>query len=170
MSNKKLTASSFVSGLGNDICCPFFDRRTGQLHIVRQNTGAILTVDSVGNTQTKYNTGGQPSGGMYSSDGILYVTDFGHSSVLAFTADGRQECVVGVYEDRPLKGPNSRVIVDGEVFFSDSGSFGETGLHNPSGSIFTISNSASGQILKPVSFGNLAYPSGIAVTRDKRFM
>lgn len=169
MSNKRITAKEFVSGLGNDICSPFFDEN-GTLHIIRQNTGAILTVDSVGNAQSKVNTGGQPSNATYSPDGILYVTDFGHAAVLAYTPDGRQECVVGVYEDRPLRGPNSLTIVNGDIFFTDSGVFGETGLHSPTGSVFTISNSPSGQILKPISLGNLAYPAGIAVTRDRKFM
>ena len=47
---------------------------------------------------------------------------------------------------------------------------GETGLHSPTGSVFTIANSPSGQILRPISLNNLAYPSGIAVTRVRKFM
>jgi sugar lactone lactonase YvrE len=167
--SKKLSATTFVSGVGNDVCSPFFDEN-GSLHIIRQNSGAIMILDNVGNTETKYNTGGQPSSATYSSDGVLYLTDFGHAAVLAYTLEGRQECVVGVYEDRPLKGPNSIAIVDGDIFFTDSGAFGETGIHSPTGSIFTISNSPNGQILKPISLGTLAYPSGIAVSRDKKFM
>jgi sugar lactone lactonase YvrE len=166
---KKIVANTFVSGLGNDICSPFFDEN-GVLHVIRQNTGGIMTLDGVGNAQTKYNTGGQPSSATYSPDGVLYLTDFGHAAVLAYTPDGRQECVVGVYEDRPLKGPNSVAIVDGDIFFTDSGAFGETGIHSPTGSLFTISNSPSGQILKPISLGNLAYPAGIAISKDKKFM
>jgi len=78
--------------------------------------------------------------------------------------------IVGVYEDKPLKGPNSIFINNGDIYFTDSGSFGETGLHSATGSLFTISNSPSGQILKPISLGNLAYPAGIAVTADGKFM
>lgn len=167
--SKKLSATLFVSGLGNDVCNPFFDR-LGKLHIIRQNVGTILTVDNVGNSQMVVNTGGQPSYATYNEDGSLYVCDFGHSAVLAFTKDGQQELVVGVYEDKPLRGPNSISIVDDDIFFTDSGAFGETGLHNPSGSVFAISNSPSGQVLKPISLGNLAYPSGIAVSRDKKFV
>jgi sugar lactone lactonase YvrE len=167
--SKKLSATLFVSGLGNDICNPFFDR-VNKLHIVRQNAGSILTVDNVGNSQMVVNTGGQPNYGTYNEDGSMYVCDFGHSSVLAFTNDGQQEVVVGVYEDKPLRGPNSIAIVDEDIFFTDSGTFGETGLHNPAGSIFAICNSPSGQVLKPIALGNLAFPSGIAVTRDKKFI
>ena len=43
---------------------------------------------------------------------------------------GEQEVIVGVYEDKPLKGPNS-IIQDykGNIYFTDSGPQGETGLN-----------------------------------------
>jgi hypothetical protein len=40
----------------------------------------------------------------------------------------------------------------------------------PDGSLFVISNSPSGQILKPISLRNLAGPTGIAVSPDGKFM
>jgi len=168
-SSKKLHATTFVSGLGNDICSPFFDSQ-GKLNIIRQNTGSIMSVDSVGNARNIMNTAGQPSFAIYNSEDMLYVADFGHCAVLALTPQGDQDVIVGVYEDKPLKGPNIIAVADGDIFFTDSGAFGETGLHSPTGSIFTIANSPSGQVLKPVSLGNLAYPSGIAVTKDKKFI
>jgi sugar lactone lactonase YvrE len=166
---KKISATLFVSGIGNDICNPFFDAN-GRLHIIRQNLGSIQTVDNVGNTQTLFNTGGQPSYAIYNSQQVLYVADFGHSAILAFTKDGQQEMVVGIYEDKPLKGPNSIAMIDTEIFFTDSGSLGDTGLQTPIGSIFMIGNSPAGQVLKPIALQSLAYPAGIAVTSDKRFM
>lgn len=162
-------ATVFVSGIGNDLCCPFFGAN-GKLHAIRQNSGSIITIDNVGNTQTTVSTGGQPSGAVFAGDGSLYVSDFGHSAVLSVQPDGQQDLVVGVYEDKPLKGPHSMCIAKGDIFFSDSGSFGETGLHNRTGSLFTISSSPSGQILKPIALETLAYPTGIAVTQDGKFM
>ena len=47
---------------------------------------------------------------------------------------------------------------------------GETGLQSPEGSLFVISNGPTGQILKPISLGNLAGPTGIAVSSDGMFM
>lgn len=167
MANKK--ASVFISGIGNDICSPFFDE-SGKLCVVRQNSGCIITVNSVGNTKNLCSTGGQPSSAIYNNAGVLYVADFGHSAILAVQKDGQQELVVGVYEDKPLRGPNCITMVNGDIFFTDSGIFGETGLHSPTGSIFTITNSPSGQILKPISLGNLAHPTGIVVTPDGKFM
>ena len=165
----QLKSTVFVSGIGNDICCPFFGPN-GKLHAVRQNVGSIITIDGVGNTQVVCSTGGQPSGAVYTSDGVLYVSDFGHSAILSVQSDGQQDLVVGVYEDKPLKGPNSINITNGDIFFTDSGSFGETGLHARAGSLFTISSSPSGQILKPIALETLAYPSGITVTNDGKFM
>lgn len=162
-------ATVFVSGIGNDLCCPFFGTN-GKLHAIRQNAGNIITIDNVGNAQVVCSTGGQPSGAVFSSDGALYVSDFGHSAVLSVQSDGQQDLVVGVYEDKPLKGPNSVQISKGDIFFTDSGSFGETGLHNRGGSLFTISSSPSGQILKPLALETLAYPTGIAVSHDGKFM
>ena len=102
--------------------------------------------------------------------GVLYVADFGHAGILAVRKDGNQELVVGVYEDKPLKGPNSIYLSNGDIFFTDSGTFGETGLQSATGSLFAISNSPSGKILKPISLANLAYPSGVAVSSDGKFM
>jgi len=169
MSHLNKKAAVFISGIGNDICSPFFDD-SGKLNIVYQNSGSIKKINSVGNTQHVCNTNGHPSGACYSSDGVLYVADFGHAAILAVRKDGHQELVVGVYEDKPLKGPNSIYINNGDIYFTDSGTFGETGLHSATGSLFTISNSPSGQILKPISLGNLAYPAGIAVSADGKFI
>ena len=159
----------FVSNIGSDLCSPFFSPQ-GKLHAVRQNAGNIISIDNVGNAQVVCSTGGQPSGAVFTNDGTLYVSDFGHSAVLSVQAEGQQDLVVGVYEDKPLKGPNSIQIAKGDIFFTDSGSFGETGLHNRSGSLFTISNSPSGQILKPLALETLAYPSGVAVSPDGKFV
>eukprot|EP01038_Epipyxis_sp_PR26KG_P010071 gene10071-13533_t len=160
-------AANFFSGLGNDICSPFFNNE-GVLHAIFQSSGLVKTI--LPEPAIAYNTGGQPSGAVFSSDGVLYLADFGHSGILAVHSDNQQEIVVGVYEDKPLKGPSSVNISNGDIFFTDSGSFGETGLHAPNGSLFTISNSPSGQILKPISLNNLAYPSAVIVSHDGKFI
>ena len=64
--NKK--AAILITGIGNDICSPFFDDG-GKLNIVYQNSGSIKKINSVGNTQNVCNTNGHPSGACYGSDG-----------------------------------------------------------------------------------------------------
>ena len=166
----KVNATIYLSNIGDDICCPFFDRH-GNLHAVLQNSGVIVRMDSAtGKMQTIHNTSGQPSGAVFDSSGSIYAADFGHSAVLSIQPDGSQDPVVAIYEDRPFKGPHS-IAVDktGSVFFTDSGPVGETGLSSPTGSVFCIVNSPSGgQMLKPISLGNLAYPAGVAV--DGKFI
>jgi hypothetical protein len=137
-------ATLLVSGLGGDICSPFFNS-SGQLHVLRQNSGAVMSVSSAGAVKTITNTGGQPSGAIFSSNNDhIYVSDLGHGAILAVQPQNQQQdLVVAVYEDKPLRGPNSICIKrtsnnenenneEGErveIFFTDSGSFGETGLH-----------------------------------------
>ena len=60
--------------------------------------------------------------------------------------------------------------LNGNLFFTDSGPMGETGFQSPEGSLFVISKGPTGQILKPISLGNLAGPTGIAVSSDGMFM
>ena len=48
------------------------------------------------------------------------------------------------------------------LFFTDSGPLGESSLESPCGSIFAIDLSVS--MLKPVVFGKLAHPSGLALS------
>lgn len=163
-------AKPFIQNLSNDICSPFFDS-SGNLHFLRES-GEIQMVDANQKVQSIHSTQGMPSGATFDKDESLFVTDFAHGSVLTIRLDsGEQDSLVGVYEDRPLKGPNS-IAQDkyGNFFFTDSGPFGQTGLHNPTGSLFTITNSPTGQILKPLSLENLAYPSGVAVSSNGKFI
>jgi len=158
-------ATLFVKGIGSDICSPFFSA-VGKLHVVRQSSGTIMSVDNSGNTQTICCTNGQPSGAAYNAEGILYVADFGHNGVLSMQQDGQQDMVVGVYEDKPLKGPSSISISSDDIYFTDSGSFGDTGLHSRTGSLFAIVN----RILKPLSYESMAYPSGLAVSKNNKII
>lgn len=149
-------------GAGDGLCSPFIDN-SGNLCCIIQKSADIYSIEGNGDLNPLHCTNGQPSGATFDSQGTLYIADFAHSAILAVQPDGQEDLVVGVYEDKPLKGPHSIVSSGGSLFFTDSGPFGETGLHNPGGSVFCITNSPSGQILKPISLGNLAYPSGVAV-------
>lgn len=84
--------------------------------------------------------------------------------------DNVQQTLVSVYEDKPLKGPNSICVgKDGTIFFSDSGPMGETGLHNPTGSLYMIT--AGGQnLLAPISLENLASPAGLALSPNGKLI
>ena len=63
--------------------------------------------------------------------------------------------------DTPLKGPHG-VVFDarGEIYVSDPGSLGDTGLTNPNGSI--LRSIANCQQVVPLAASGLAFPCGIA--------
>ena len=105
------------------------------------------------------------------SNGTLYITDYAHAGILSVDIqNGQQDLMVGVYEDKPFKGPSSVVLSSNQIYFTDSGPLGETGLHSSSGNVFVIIDSPSGQILKPIALGTLAYPSAIAVSNNGKFV
>ena len=165
MSIPNTSSSIFLDGLGNDICSPFFDSK-GILHVVFQSSGDIMMVGSSIGAQKLHSTGGQPSSACYGTNGLLYITDYAHTGILSVdTQNGQQDLMVGVYEDKPFKGPSSIVISSNNyIYFTDSGPIGETGLHSSTGNVFGIIDSSSGQILKPIALGTLAYPSAITVS------
>ena len=54
------------------------------------------------------------------------------------------------------------------LFFTDSGPLGESSLENPSGSIFAIDLGVS--MLKPIVYGKLAHPSGVALSPNENVL
>ena len=54
------------------------------------------------------------------------------------------------------------------LFFTDSGPMGETSLENPTGSIFAIDLTVS--MLKPIVYGKLAHPSGLAMSPSENVL
>lgn len=103
-------ATVFVEGVGNDVCCPFVDQEDNLFYLL-QETGEVIAIDPSGETERIHCTNGQPSGATFDEQGILYISDLAHGAVLAVHEAGndQQEFVVGVYEDKPLKGPHSIV-------------------------------------------------------------
>ena len=172
-----------LDNLDGSICCPFFDK-SGTLHVLFSETGQIGVVrEENGDVEEIHNTDGQPSCAAFSQEGALYITDFTHGAVLVATDPAestqtnkdfrseRQDLVVSVYEDKPLKGPASLAFdSNGNIFFTDSGPFGETGVHNATGSLFTITSGVSTQILKPIVLEKLTGPSGLAIAPNGKFI
>lgn len=56
------------------------------------------------------------------------------------------------------------------MYFTDSGMFGDTGLHSAKGSLYRIVNTPSDQILLPIAYETLAFPWGVAASPDGRFL
>ena len=163
--------------LGSDICSPFFDN-FGSLHVVFADAGEIAVLRE--DVKVVHSTNGQASSASFDNTGLMYITDFAHGAVLVKSQNPgnsrdfrneQQEEVVAVYEDKPLRGPSS-IAFDkiGNIFFTDCGPFGDTGLHSPLGSLFVISVGPSGKILKPIILEKLAGPSSVALSPDEKFI
>ena len=54
------------------------------------------------------------------------------------------------------------------LFFTDSGPLGESSIENPTGSIFAIDLGVS--MLKPIIYGKLAHPSGVALSPSENVL
>lgn len=54
------------------------------------------------------------------------------------------------------------------MYFTDSGPFGETSLENKTGSVFLYI--FEDKTLRAISYRNLAYPWGMALDQDERFL
>ena len=98
--------------------------------------------------------------------GSSFIADMAHQAILSQTvSDLRIEItpVIKDFDGNNLKGPNSMVLSEknNALFFTDSGPLGETNIENPTGSIFAIDLGVS--MLKPIVYGKLAHPSGVAL-------
>lgn len=96
-----------------------------------------------------------------------------HQAILSQTVtDLRIEItpVIKDFDGNNLKGPNSMVLSEknNSLFFTDSGPLGESNLENPSGSIYAIDLHVS--MLKPILFGKLAHPSGLALSPNENIL
>lgn len=78
--------------------------------------------------------------------------------------------VIKDFDGSNLKGPNSMVLSEknNALFFTDSGPLGESSIENPTGSIFAIDLGVS--MLKPIIYGKLAHPSGLALNKAENVL
>ena len=178
---QQFEARSYIENLDENICCPFFDK-FGALHVVFSETGQVAVIRDM-TPHTIHNTNGHTSGAAFDANGALYMTDFTQGAVLVSVGpeestqpnkdfrNETQDVFVSVYEDKPLKGP-SAIAFDkaGNIFFTDSGPFGETGINSPAGSLFSITSGVSTRILKPIVLEKLAGPSDVAVSPVNNFV
>jgi sugar lactone lactonase YvrE len=147
--------------------------------------GEVITLDAAGGSgddggdaQVRSSVGGAPRCVACYAEGNLYVCDASRKCVLsvvaaasaAATAGGAAASgadrivVVRDYEGVALQGPSAAAVDSkGRLFFCDDG---DSSLMRPTGSLFVIASGRTGHILKPVAYGCLAQPSGVAVSDD----
>jgi sugar lactone lactonase YvrE len=57
-----------------------------------------------------------------------------------------------------------------QLYFTDAGPFGETGISNPRGSCFVVSGSGEDRVLRPIALEYLAYPTGLALNPSENIV
>ncbi len=102
----------------------------------------------------------------------MYICDFAHQAILTIVNNESQISeFIREYEGKPFKGPNSLAVGnDGTIYFTDSGPFGESTLHNPTGSVFSITKANDTELLQPLALECLAYPCGIAIAPNQNIL
>ena len=105
--------------------------------------------------------------------GSSFVADMAHQAILSQTVTETRIEITPVIKDfdgSNLKGPNSMVLSEknNALYFTDSGPLGESSLENPTGSIFAIDLGVS--MLKPIIYGKLAHPCGLALNQDENIL
>jgi sugar lactone lactonase YvrE len=150
--------------------CPTEDS-DGNLFAVSTN-GDVYQVNE-GQMEVAFSTGGQPTGLVFDQQGSSFIADLAHQAILSQTVvDQRIEItpVIKDFDGSALKGPNSMVLSEknNTLFFTDSGPLGESSLEAASGSLFAIDLSVS--MLKPIVFGKLAHPCGVAMSPNENVL
>ena len=141
---------------------PAFDRN-GNLFIVDVDTGDISNISPEGQVKTFVNTGGAPNGAKFHPNGDLYVADR-VKGIIAISPDGKMRVIVDCFQGKKFNGPNDLVFDSrGNLFFTDPhGSSAE----NPFGPVYRLSS--DGEITCLAS--GLAFPNGVVLSRDEKFL
>lgn len=135
--------------------------RGDDLFIVDMHAGCVVQIRADGSVSGLVPTGGRPNGLAFHRSGELYVADSGRGAILRLSSDGIAPVATGWTGGRFL-GPNDLVFDrTGRLYFTDPGpsipraDIGRVFCREPDGSIRIVAE-------------GLAFPNGIALSRDER--
>ncbi|KAK2947263.1 putative SMP-30/Gluconolaconase/LRE domain protein [Blattamonas nauphoetae] len=142
---------------GNQIASPALSEN--HLVIASTGSGEVFRINLEEKVAMSTPLRGSPSGVAYDSQGSMVVADLSSKAIMT-QEDKEMSILVCDFEGSSFKGPNTICFdLEGTMYFTDSGPFGETNLFNATGSLFSIDK--DGQHLQPMILNALAYPSGI---------
>ncbi len=141
---------------------PAFDR-DGNLFVVNVETGDISRISPEGQVNTFINTGGAPNGAKFHPSGDLFVADR-KKGIIAVSPDRKTRVIADLYQGKAFNGPNDLIFDSrGNLYFTDPhGSSAE----NPFGCLYRLST--AGQLVCLAS--GLAFPNGLVLSRDERYL
>lgn len=138
----------------------------GTLFVLGAVSGHLLRFDATSRQLVPIlETHGAPTGAAADpKSGDVFLCDNARQSVVKVeTEDGAPSLSTFLeqFEGKPFRGPNQCCFdAAGELYFTDSGSFGDTNLANPRGAVFRTVQGR--QQVVPLAPPCLAYPTGIA--------
>jgi len=106
---------------------------------------------------------GKTNGLTFGKDGNIYACEYGIGSILQITPSGKVETFLSGYQGNPFNRPNDITFNSkGDLFFTDPKSYDP---ENRDGVVYKYTPET--RVLKPV-ITNLAFPNGIAISKDER--
>lgn len=137
------------------------------LHVVTSASGNLARVED-GKLVPVLETNGQPSGAATDpTTGEVFLTDTARQAIVKMETDAAGDAppqlvqFLEQFEGKQFRGPHGVTFdANGELYFTDAGSTGDTGLHNPRGVVYrTVQGRQQVVAMCPPT---LAFPTGIA--------
>jgi gluconolactonase len=143
--------SSFLEGPAVD--------RDGKLYCTDIPYGRIFCIDQNGRFDVVAEYDGEPNGMKIHKDGRLFIADHKHGLMVLDPGIGKVEpYFIRPYAER-FKGVNDLVFAsNGDLYFTDQG---ESGLQDPSGRLFRLTNEGRLDLL----LSNIPSPNGLVLDR-----
>ncbi len=104
------------------------------------------------------------------SNDVVYVSEISSKQILVFKLGQAEEepaIIVSDFEGEPFIGISSMALSKNEkyLYITDSGSFAETSIQNPKGSLYEIDLEDQNQI-RPIIHKKLSFPTGLVVSQS----
>jgi len=139
---------------------PSFDRE-GKLYCVDVVTGRIYTVSDNGEFNIIADYDGWPNGLKIHQDGRIFIADYKNGIMLLDPVNGKVTPYLERANLERFKAVNDLFFAaNGDLYFTDQGL---TGLHDPTGRVFRLSNSGKLTCL----IDNVPSPNGLVMNLDE---
>lgn len=139
---------------------PSFDRE-GRLYCVDVVTGRIYTVSDSGEFNIIADYDGWPNGLKIHQDGRIFIADYKNGIMLLDPVNGKVTPYLERANLERFKAVNDLFFAaNGDLYFTDQGL---TGLHDPTGRVFRLSNSGKLTCL----IDNVPSPNGLVMNLDE---
>lgn len=137
---------------------------SGNLFVTDIEYGRIFHVDAQGQWSLVIQYDGEPNGMKFLDDRELIVADYKNGLIAVDIVAGTHRPYLERRNCERFKGVNDLVFDSrGNLYFTDQG---QTGLHDPTGRVYRLSNDGRLDLL----LGNVPSPNGLVLSNDERIL